>query len=111
MVFVLLGCPLPKAKKKMPRIFALSYSMEAGREPSFLITDDFNRNHMLDLVVVNSGDHTFHFIKETGMGLLRINVFLGLAETPFVWFRQISMMMVTRISGYSIMLTRPSRYI
>ena len=55
MIFALLGCPPPqKASKKMPRIFALSYSMDTGKEPSFLITDDFNRDKIPDLVVVNS---------------------------------------------------------
>jgi hypothetical protein len=68
MIFVLLGCPPPKARKKMPRIFALSYSMETGKEPSFLITDDFNRNGKLDLAVVNSGHHSFSFYKGIGDG-------------------------------------------
>ena len=68
MVFVLLGCPPPKARKKMPRIFALSYSMETGKEPSFLIADDFNRNHVLDLAVANSGEHSFSFYKGIGDG-------------------------------------------
>lgn len=69
MVFVLLGCPPPrKARKKMPRIFAVSYTMETGKEPSFLIADDFNRNGKLDLVVVNSGDHSFSFYKGLGDG-------------------------------------------
>jgi hypothetical protein len=71
LVFVLLGCPPPKARKKMPRIFSLSYSMETGREPSFLIADDFNRNHKLDLAVVNSGDHSFSFFKGNGDGTFK----------------------------------------
>lgn len=69
LVFVLLGCPPPpKARKKMPRIFAVSYSMETGKEPSYLITDDFNRNGTLDLALVNSGDHSFSFYKGIGDG-------------------------------------------
>ncbi len=71
MVFVLLGCPPPKARKKMPRIFALTYSMETRTEPSFLITDDFNRNHILDLVVVNSGGQSFSFYKGNGDGTFK----------------------------------------
>ena len=72
MVFLLLGCPPPpKAGKKMPRIFALSYSMETRREPSFLIADDFNRNNILDLVVVNSGDSSFSFYKGNGDGTFK----------------------------------------
>ena len=68
LVFALYGCPPPKAQKKMPRIFALSNSLETGLEPSFLITDDFNRDEILDLVVVNSGGHSFSFFKGIGDG-------------------------------------------
>ena len=72
MIFALLGCPSPqKARKKMPRIFGLSYSMDTGKEPSFLITDDFNRDKIPDLVVVNSGDHSFSFFKGLGDGTFR----------------------------------------
>ncbi|SVA54636.1 uncharacterized protein METZ01_LOCUS107490 [marine metagenome] len=68
LVFVLFGCPPTKARKKMPRIFALSNTLETGLEPSFLITDDFNRDKILDLVVVNSGGHSFSFFKGIGDG-------------------------------------------
>lgn len=71
MVFVLLGCPPPKARKKMPRIFALSYSMDTGKEPSFLITDDFNRDKVPDLVVTNTGGDSFSFFKGMGDGTFR----------------------------------------
>lgn len=68
----MLGCPPPqKARKKMPRIFALSYTMETGKEPSFLITDDFNRDKIPDLVVANSGDHSFSFFKGIGDGTFK----------------------------------------
>ncbi|MEK9629383.1 MAG: VCBS repeat-containing protein [Nitrospinota bacterium] len=52
----------------MPRIFVLSNTLETGREPSFLITDDFNRDKILDLVVANSGGHSFSFYKGLGDG-------------------------------------------
>jgi len=52
----------------MPRIFALSNTLETGLEPSFLITDDFNRDKILDLVVANSGGHSFSFFKGLGDG-------------------------------------------
>ena len=68
LAFVLFGCPPPKARKKMPRIFALTNTLETGREPSFLITDDFNRDNILDLVVANSGGHSFSFYKGIGDG-------------------------------------------
>ena len=68
LIFVLFGCPPPKAREKMPRIFALSNTLETGLEPSFLITDDFNRDKILDLVVANSGGHSFSFFKGLGDG-------------------------------------------
>ena len=68
LIFVLFGCPPPKAREKMPRIFALSNTLETGLEPSFLITDDFNRDEILDLVVANSGGHSFSFFKGIGDG-------------------------------------------
>ncbi|HIK57674.1 MAG TPA: VCBS repeat-containing protein [Nitrospinaceae bacterium] len=82
MVFILLGCPPPKAGKKMPRIFALSYSMETGKEPSFLITDDFNRNGRLDLAVVNSGDHSFSFYKGIGDGTFNAQLVYKTGRDP-----------------------------
>jgi len=111
MVFVLLGCPQPKkAKKKMPRIFALSYSMETGNEPSFLITDDFNRDKIPDLVVVNSAIILSRFLRELAMELLRISLFIRLVEIPFVWFLAISTKTVTPTLLNSIMLISPFRY-
>jgi hypothetical protein len=82
MVFVLLGCPPPKARKKMPRIFAVSYSMDTGKEPSFLIADDFNRNEILDLAVVNSGEHSFSFYKGIGDGTFNDQLVYNTGRDP-----------------------------
>ena len=60
------GCPPPKAAKKNPPVFALSFVHETGAEPSFMITEDFDRDGNLDLVVTNSGDHTFSYFKGNG---------------------------------------------
>jgi VCBS repeat protein len=68
---LLAGCPTPKVEKKMPPLFVLSFATEAGVAPSFLITDDFNRDGKLDLVVTNSGDHTFSFFKGNGDGTFK----------------------------------------
>ena len=80
--FVLLGCPPPKARKKMPRIFALTYSMETGKEPSFLITDDFNRNKILDLAVANSGGSSFSFYKGNGDGTFKDQLVFKTGRDP-----------------------------
>lgn len=67
----LLGCPQPKVQKKMPPLFVLSFTIETGKEPSFLITDDFGRDGKLDLVVVNSGDKSFSYFKGNGDGTFK----------------------------------------
>ncbi len=64
----LAACPKPQVGKKIPALFALSYSTETGKAPSFLITDDFTRDKKLDLVVVNSGDHSISVYKGKGDG-------------------------------------------
>ncbi|MZG31466.1 MAG: VCBS repeat-containing protein [Nitrospinae bacterium] len=83
MVFILMGCPPPpKAGKKMPRIFALSYTMGTGKEPSYLITDDFNRDNIPDLVVANSGDHSFSFYKGLGDGTFKDQLVFQTGRDP-----------------------------
>ncbi len=67
-VIFLVGCPQPKTSKRMPPLFFLGYALDTGAEPSFLITDDFNRDKKLDLIVANSGDHTFSYYKGNGDG-------------------------------------------
>ena len=82
LVFVLFGCPPPKARRKMPRIFALTNTLETGREPSFLITDDFNRDNILDLVVANSGGHSFSFYKGIGDGTFNEQLVYNTGRDP-----------------------------
>lgn len=83
MVFALLGCPPPKkARKKMPRIFALSYAIDTGKEPSYLITDDFNRDKVLDLVVANSGGHSFSYYKGNGDGTFKDQLVFNTGRDP-----------------------------
>ncbi len=64
----LAGCPQPKTMKRMPPLFFLGFALDTGLEPSFLITDDFNRDKKLDLIVANSGDHSFSYFKGNGDG-------------------------------------------
>jgi hypothetical protein len=68
----LIGCPpQSKVQKKMPPLFVLSFTIETGKEPSFLITEDFNRDKKLDLVVVNSGGKSFSYFKGNGDGTFK----------------------------------------
>ncbi len=64
------GCPPAQnsQKKKMPRLFELTNVLETGKDPSFLVADDFNLDGNLDLGVVNSGDHTFSIFLGKGDG-------------------------------------------
>ncbi len=66
--FFWIGCPKPKVERKMPPLFVFSFAVETGAEPSFLITEDFNRDGKLDLIVTNSGDHTLSYFKGNGDG-------------------------------------------
>ncbi len=52
-----------KKRKKFPKLLALNYVLEAGKEPSFIITEDFDKDGFLDLAVTNSGEHTFSIFK------------------------------------------------
>jgi hypothetical protein len=39
------GCPSPgKIGKKMPRLFTSNFVMKTGADPSFIISEDFNRD-------------------------------------------------------------------
>ena len=63
------GCPTPsKPKKKFPKVFSVFTVMDTGGEPSFLITDDLDIDGNLDLVVMNSGQHTLSVFKGNGDG-------------------------------------------
>ncbi len=82
LAFFLIGCPEPKVQKKMPPLFVLSFTIETGAAPSFLITDDFNRDGKLDLVVVNSGGKSFSFFKGNGDGTFKDQKVFATGQDP-----------------------------
>ena len=82
LAFFLIGCPQSKVQKKMPPLFVLSFTIETGAEPSFLITDDFNRDGKLDLVVANSGDKSFSFFKGIGDGTFKDQKTFSTGQDP-----------------------------
>ena len=71
LAFVMAGCPQTKMRKRLPPLFVVTGALETGADPSFLITDDFNNDGNLDLVVANSGDHTFSYFKGKGDGTFK----------------------------------------
>lgn len=62
------GCPAANKspKKKIPRLFVLSEVLDTDKEPSFLVTEDFNNDGNLDLIVLNSGAHNLSYFKGKG---------------------------------------------
>lgn len=78
------GCPSPDKiiRKKMPRLFTINFTLETGAEPSFIITDDFNRDGKMDLVVTNSGDNTLSYFKGKGDGTFKNQIIMRTGEDP-----------------------------
>ncbi len=68
LVTALGGCPSGKNQEPLPKLFYFAAALETGEAPSYLIADDFNRDDKLDLVVTNSGDHSFSYYKGLGDG-------------------------------------------
>jgi len=71
----LMGCPpASQSQKKLKPLFRISAVLDTGIEPSFLITDDFDIDGNLDLVVLNSGEHTLSVYKGNGDGSFKDQV-------------------------------------
>lgn len=71
----LMGCPpTSKSKKKLKPLFRIHTVLDTGKEPSFLITADFDNDGNLDLVVLNSGEHTFSVYQGNGDGTFKDQV-------------------------------------
>jgi hypothetical protein len=71
----LMGCPpASQSKKKMAPLFRISAVLDTGKEPSFLVTDDFDIDGNLDLVVLNSAEHTMSVYKGKGDGSFKDQV-------------------------------------
>jgi len=66
--FAWAGCPAANKspKKKIRPLFTLFNVLDTGKEPSFLVTEDFNNDGNLDLVVLNSGEHNLSYFKGKG---------------------------------------------
>lgn len=76
------GCPEPKVVKKFPPLFNLAYILDAGAEPSYMITEDFDKDGKQDLVVTNSGDRTFSFFKGLGDGSFQDQIVFKTGQDP-----------------------------
>lgn len=72
----------PKKELKIPRLFVLSGVVDTGKEPSFLVTDDFNADGNLDLLVANSAEHTLSYFKGNGDGTFKEGITLKSGADP-----------------------------
>jgi hypothetical protein len=79
---VLVGCPKPKVRKKIPPLFIIDSFLDTGADPSFIVTRDFNLDGRLDLVVTNSGDGTLSYFKGKGDGTFKDQIILKAGEDP-----------------------------
>ncbi len=81
---VLTGCTesKPKKKFKIPRLFLLSGVVDTGKEPSFLVSEDFNDDGNLDLLVANSAEHTISYVKGNGDGTFQDGIILKTGADP-----------------------------
>ena len=71
-----------KPRKKMPPLFRINFTMDTGAEPSFMITEDFNLDGELDLVVTNSGDNTLSYFKGRGDGTFKNQIIMKTGADP-----------------------------
>ena len=71
----LMGCPPgSQSKKKLQPLFRITSVLDTGQEPSFLVTEDFNLDGNLDLVVLNSAEDTFSVFQGNGDGTFQDQV-------------------------------------
>ena len=83
LTWAMVGCPgSDKVRKKMPPLFRINFAMDTGAEPSFMITEDFNLDGKLDLVVANSGDNTLSYFKGRGDGTFKNQIIMKTGEDP-----------------------------
>ena len=60
----------------------LSGTLETEKAPSFLITEDFNKDGKLDLVVTNSVSHSFSYFKGHGDGTFKDQIIFKTGQDP-----------------------------
>ena len=74
---LLCGCPAKKASKALQQLFYVASVIDSCKEPSFIVTEDFNEDGNLDLIAVNTGDDTFSFFKGIGDGTFQDHILLA----------------------------------
>lgn len=81
---LLAGCPESNSepRKRMPPLFMIHAVYDTGKEPSYLVTDDFDADGHLDLVVLNSGEHNLSYLKGKGDGTFQDGIVIKTGADP-----------------------------
>lgn len=81
---VLGGCPQSnsKSQKRVPPLFAIHGVYDTGKEPSYLVSEDFDADGHLDLVVLNSGEHNLSYLKGKGDGTFQKGIRIKTGADP-----------------------------
>lgn len=78
------GCSQSSSEpqKRIPPLFAIHSVYDTGKEPSYLVTDDFDMDGHLDLVVLNSGEHSLSYFKGKGDGTFKDGILIKTGADP-----------------------------
>jgi hypothetical protein len=77
-----ISCSDSKEPRKLPKMFYPVAVLETGKEPSYIITDDFSGDGNLDLISTNSGDDTLSYFKGKGDGTFDDQIILRTGDNP-----------------------------
>lgn len=78
----LISCSGSKEPRQLPKMFYPAAVLETGKEPSYIITEDFSGDGNLDLISTNSGDDTLSYFKGKGDGTFDDQIILRTGDNP-----------------------------
>ncbi len=79
---LLVSCSESKKPRKLPKLFYPVAVLETGKEPSYIITEDFSGDGNLDLISTNSGNDTLSYFKGKGDGTFNEQIILKTGDNP-----------------------------
>jgi hypothetical protein len=78
----LISCSGSKEPRKLPKLFYPVAILDTGKEPSYLVTEDFDGDGHLDLISTNSGDDTLSYFKGKGDGTFSDQIIMKTGDNP-----------------------------
>ena len=66
----------------MPKLFYVGAVMDTGKEPSFIVTEDFDEDGNLDLISLNTGEDSFSYFKGNGDGTFHDQIIFRTGHNP-----------------------------